>query len=160
MKKIIAILCAGLMLMACTTNKQTFSTQNLQGKYEIDFSSLLSELNTDNEEDAMAAALAAMLLAQMEMTMQFDGDQLIIDASPAVRNLVSVFGNKDAQMPFTVAYEIREDSVLYTKTEGEEFSNSGVLRKTGDTFDTLQWVLEDEDGIEEAAVLTLRKQVK
>lgn len=157
MKKIIAILCAGMMLMACTTNQQTFSTQNLQGKYEIDFSSLLSELNTDNEEDAMAAAIAAMFLAQMEMTMQFDGDKLIIDASPAVRNLVSVFGDKDAQMPFTVAYEIREDSVLYTKAEGEEFTKTGVLRKMDDSFDSLQWVVEDEG---EQAVLTLRKQVK
>lgn len=157
MKKFLSILCAGLMLIACTSNKQSFSSKDLQGKYEIDFSSLLSELNTDKEEDAMAVALAAMLLSQMEMTMQFDGDKLIVDGSSAVRNLVNVFGDKEAQMPFVIEYEIRNDSVLYTKSEGEDFTRFGVLRKMGESHDYLQLVTE-EDG--EQTVLTMRKQAR
>lgn len=157
MKKFFSLLCTGLMLIACTSNKQSFGSKELQGTYEIDFSSLLSELNTDNEKDAMAAALAAILLSQMEMTMQFDGDQLKVDGSGSLRDLISIFGSSGAQMPFTIEYEIRNDSVLYTSFDGEDYSKAGVLRKVDDTYDTLRLVVEEEG---EESILTLRKKVQ
>ncbi|MGM9836982.1 MAG: hypothetical protein ACI30A_00655 [Paludibacteraceae bacterium] len=157
MKKFIAFLCASLMLIACTTNKQSINSKDLQGKYEIDFSSFLSDLAEDEEEDAFATAFAAMLLSQMQMTMQFDGDKLIIDASGAARNLINAFGGEEAQMPIVADYKIQNDSILYTKVEGEEFSEVGVLRKMGDSYDYLQLVTEDEG---KEISLTMRKQAE
>ena len=111
----------------------------------------------ESEEDSLGIAFAAILLSQMEMTMQFDGDKLIIDGTPIVKNLVNVFGDTDVQMPISVAYEIRNDSVLYIKYEENDFEKYGILRKIDDSYDNLQLVVE-EDG--EKTFLTLRRQEK
>ncbi|MBS7377028.1 MAG: hypothetical protein KIG42_03415 [Paludibacteraceae bacterium] len=150
-------ICAGLLLIACTSKKQSFSENDIQGKYDIDFSTYLSELNMESEEDSLGIAFAAILLSQMEMTMQFDGDKLIIDGAPIMKNLVNVFGDTDVQMPMSVAYEIRNDSVLYIKYEENDFEKYGILRKIDDSYDNLQLVVE-EDG--EKTFLTLRRQEK
>ena len=150
-------ICAGLLLIACTSKIQSFSENDIQGKYDIDFSTYLSELNMESEEDSLGIAFAAILLSQMEMTMQFDGDKLIIDGTPIVKNLVNVFGDTDVQMPMSVAYEIRNDSVLYIKYEENDFEKYGILRKIDDSYDNLQLVVE-EDG--EKTFLTLRRQEK
>lgn len=144
-------------MIACTSKKQSFSENDIQGKYDIDFSTYLSELNMESEEDSLGIAFAAILLSQMEMTMQFDGDKLIIDGASIVKNLVNVFGDTDVQMPMSVAYEIRNDSVLYIKYEENDFEKYGILRKIDDSYDNLQLVVE-EDG--EKTFLTLRRQEK
>lgn len=159
MKKILTILCAGLLMISCTTSsKHAINSKDLQGKYEIDFSSLLSDLNEGENDNPFATAFASMLLSSMEMTMQFDGDKLIIDASGAARNFINAFGGNDAKMPFFVDYKIKNDSVLYTGESNSELKEVGVLRKIGSSYDYLQLVCSDDDGKE--TILTMRRKAE
>ncbi len=156
MKKLLCIfvVCA-LLAMGCNNKKQTISSDNLQGRYEIDFSAALSQF-TDDEEDDFAKAFAAMLLAQLELTMQFDGDRLIIDGSDAVSGLINAFAEEGEGMPYALDYKILNDSVLCTRENANmEFNEVGVLRKMGESFDYLQFVTANDDG--EEIVLTMRK---
>ena len=149
MKKILVLVCAAAMMVACTTSKQSINSKDLEGKYEIDFSSVLKE-NTQDEE-ALAAALTLIMLSQMQMTMQFDGGKLIIDATGAARNLINAFGGDDTHMPVIMDYQIKQDSVLYTRSGSDEFQPVAVLRKVGDSYDYLQLVKDGD------AVLTMRR---
>lgn len=156
MKKLLSIFVVFCFFaMSCTNNKQIISSDNLQGRYEIDFSAALSQLTTDEEND-FAKAFAAMLLAQLDLTMQFDGDRLIIDGSDAVSSLINAFAEEGEVMPYALDYKIVNDSVLCTRENADmEFNEIGVLRKMGESFDYLQFVTANNDG--EEIVLTMRK---
>ena len=158
MKKLLSVfvVCC-LLAMSCNNNKQTFNSKDLQGRYEIDFSEALSQF-TDEEENGFAVAFAAMLLSQMELTMQFDGDKLIIDGSDAVSSLINAFADEDERMPYVIDYKIVNDSVLCTRENANvEFQEIGVLRKMSESFDYLQFVTRNDDG--EEIVLTMRKKI-
>ena len=156
MKKLLSIFVVCVLLaMSCTNNKHTINSDNLQGRYEIDFSALLNQM-TDDEENDFAKAFAAMLLSKLELTLQFDGDRLIIDGSDAVSGLINAFAEEGEGMPFAVDYKIVNDSVLCTRENvNAEFNEIGVLRKMGESFDYLQFVTSNDDG--EDIVLTMRK---
>lgn len=158
MKKLLSVfvVCC-LLAMSCNNNKQTINSKDLQGRYEIDFSEALAQF-TDEEENGFAVAFAAMLLSQMELTMQFDGDKLIIDGSDAVSSLINAFADEDERMPYVIDYKIVNDSVLCTRENANvEFQEIGVLRKMSESFDYLQFVTRNDDG--EEIVLTMRKKI-
>lgn len=146
-----------LLAMSCNNNKQTINSKDLQGRYEIDFSEALAQF-TDDEDNGFAVAFAAILLSQMELTMQFDGDKLIIDGSDAVSSLINAFADEDERMPYVIDYKIVNDSVLCTRENANvEFQEIGVLRKMSESFDYLQFVTRNDDG--EEIVLTMRKKI-
>ena len=157
MKKLLSILvvCCLLVVGCNNTKKQTISSDNLQGRYEIDLSAVLSQLTADEDND-FAKAFAAMLLSQLDLTMQFDGDRLIIDGSDAVSGLINAFAEEGEGMPYALDYKIVNDSVLCTRENANmEFNEVGVLRKMGESFDYLQFVTTTEE--DEEIVLTMRK---
>lgn len=158
MKKLLSVLCIGLLMMGCTkANKQSAGAAgsgDLQGKYEIDFSSMLSDLTGDSEEEQFAIAFASSLLSYMHMSMEFDGDKLLIDMSGPVRGLVNMFG--DAKMPYAVNYKIENDSVLFIQEKDEtEFKKLGVLRKPGASSNELHLVVDDDD--DKDVILVMKK---
>ena len=158
MKKLLSVfvVCC-LLAMSCNNNKQTINSKDLQGRYEIDFSEALAQF-TDDEDNGFAVAFAAMLLSQMELTMQFDGDKLIIDGSDAVSSLINAFADEDERMPYVIDYNIVNDSVLCTRENANaEFQEIGVLRKVSESFDYLRFVTRNDDG--EEIVLTMRKKI-
>ena len=158
MKKLLSVfvVCC-LLAMSCNNNKQTINSKDLQGRYEIDFSEALAQF-TDDEDNGFAVAFAAILLSQMELTMQFDGDKLIIDGSDAVSSLINAFADEDERMPYVIDYKIVNDSVLCTRENANvEFQEIGVLRKMSESFDYLQFVTRNDDG--EEIVLTMRKKI-
>ena len=156
MKKLLSIFVVSCLLaMSCNNNKQAINSKDLQGRYEIDFSAALSQLTTDEEND-FAKAFAAMLLAQLDLTLQFNGDRLIIDGSDAVSGLINAFVEEGEGMPYALDYKIVNDSVLCTRENAnQEFNEVGVLRKMGESFDYLQFVTTTEE--DEEIVLTMRK---
>ena len=158
MKKLFSlfVVCCFLAMGCNNFKKQTFNSENLQGKYEIDLSSALSELASD-EENQVAVAFASVFLSQIEFTVQFDGDKMILDGSGAVVNLINAFVDVDEKMPYVLDYKIVNDSVLCTReNENTEFTEIGVLRKMSESFDYLQFVGTNED--DEEIVLTMRKK--
>lgn len=158
MKKLLSVfvVCC-LLAMSCNNNKQTINSKDLQGRYEIDFSEALAQF-TDDEDNGFAVAFAAILLSQMELTMQFDDDKLIIDGSDAVSSLINAFADEDERMPYVIDYNIVNDSVLCTRENANaEFQEIGVLRKVSESFDYLQFVSRNDDG--EEIVLTMRKKI-
>ncbi len=158
MKKLFILLAVAVMaLTAC--NKKAINSKNLNGRYEVDFSALLAEMNNEQEEaDELAAALAAMFLSTMEMTMQFEDSTLLLDASGATMNILNAFAKENAQMPVVLSYKIVNDSILYTKAEGEDFEEFGVLRKVDNSYDHLQLITTEEDGSHLTLKLTRKNE--
>ena len=159
MKKLIfSILAVAMMLTACT-NKKAINSKDLQGRYEIDLSSLMSEFaNEDDDMENFGMAIAAMVLSQIQMTAQLDGDMLIVDASSTTKGLLNAFTEEsDLKLPIYAEYKIKNDSVLYLKLDGDEFVEKGVLRKMGESYDYLQYVTQLNDDDDEPTVLTLKK---
>lgn len=154
MKKFVIFFAIAMMVIACTTNPHAVNSSKLQGRYDVDFSPVLKSIE---EDDPFTQAFAAMLLSQLELTMQFDGNKLIFDASETVRALVNVLSESE-QMPLVVEYKIENDSLLFTSENGIDWSEAGVLRKLAESYDYLQWVTNQEDG--EQLVLTLHKQLQ
>lgn len=153
MKKFTIFFAIAMMAMACTSNPHAINSSKLQGRYDVDFSSILQDI----DEDPFTQAFAAMLLSQLQLTMQFDGNKLIFDASETVRTFVNVLSDSE-QMPVVVEYQIVSDSILLTSANGVDWEEAGVLRKLADSYDYLQWVTYEEDG--EQVVLTLHKQLQ
>lgn len=156
MKKLLSIfIFCSLLAMSCNNNKQTISSDNLQGRYEIDFSAALKEITADEEND-FAKFFATMLLSKLELTLQFDGNRLIVDGSDAVSGLINAFAEDGEGMPYVLDYKIENDSVLCTRVNAEDdFVEMGVLRKMGESFDYLKFVTKNEEG--EEVALTMKK---
>lgn len=158
MKRLLFILVAGMTLIACTSSdKKAINSKQLQGRYDVDFSALLSDLNNE-DDDELATALVAMFLSTMEMTMQFEENKLIIDASGAAINLVNAFSKDKMEMPMAVDYKIVDDSLLYTRADGEKFAEVGVIRKVDDSYDNLQLVTTEDNG--SRTILKLTKKAE
>ncbi|MCM1034075.1 MAG: hypothetical protein NC038_01330 [Paludibacter sp.] len=154
LKSVFCIICAGILLAACSSNKQTIRSKQLQGKYEVDFSELIKHIT--NETDDFATSLAAWFISSMQMTMQFDENRLIIDAAGATRTLFNLLDNDSITMPISVDYKIKNDSVLYTRFDNGDYKSMGTLRRLGNNYDYLR--LTTTDG--EPMTLILRKIVE
>lgn len=158
MKRLFLILVAGMTLIACTSSdKNAINSKELQGRYDVDFSALLSELN-NGDKDEFATALAAMFLSSMEMTMQFEESKLILNASGAAVSLVNAFSNDGLEMPVAVDYKIVNDSLLYTSADGKKFQEVGIIRKVSDSYDYLQLVTTEDEGSH--TILKLTKKIE
>jgi hypothetical protein len=84
-----------------------------------------------------------MLLSNLEVTVQFETEKAIFDASGAVAELLKQFsdGEVSLSLPMAVEYKIENDSILYLKPEGKEFEEAGVLKKLGDSYDYLKLIV-------------------
>ena len=153
MKRIVFVLCSILMMVACT-NKKAINSKDLQGRYEIDLSSAFSGID---DEDYITMAFAAMVLSQIQLTAQFDGNMLIVDASTATKTLINTFTEgDDLQLPLYAEYKIKNDSILYLKID-KEFEERGVLRRICDSYDYLQFVTALSADDPEPTTLNLKR---
>ena len=57
-----------------------------------------------------------------------------------------------------VEYKIVDDSLLYTRADGEKFAEVGVIRKVDDSFDNLQLVTTEDNG--SRTILKLTKKAE
>ena len=142
MKRILTVFtfAALLILAACSGgSKQSINKDSLQGRYQLDLSSILKDAMADKGGgDDMGAAFAAMFLSDLEVTVQFESDKAIVDASGAAMELFKGFGGGDVKLPIEMGYKLENDSVLYLKQEGKDFEKVGVLTKVGDGYDNLK----------------------
>lgn len=154
MRKLLILLVAATMMMACGRNPKAVDSKQLQGKYEVDLAELVQK-ELDGE-DELTKAFAAFMLSQMHMTFEFEEEHLVIDASETMRGLLNSF-SEDEKMPVVVDYKIVNDSVFYTREKDKDWKEAGVLRKVSESYDILQWVVVKDDEGEAPTILTLRK---
>ena len=148
MKKIFTTLALAAMviLSACGGGgKDTVNKDGLQGRYQLDLSSMLNEAKAAYEayggEGDMASGIASMLLSNLDVTVQFESETAIVDASGAVMQMIKSMANTDVSLPMALGYKIENDSVLYLKQEGKDFEEAGVLKKIGDSYDYLKLIV-------------------
>lgn len=153
MKKIGFLLLLAAALLACSRagNSRAITSDDLQGCYELDFTSLLGKAQT--EADALTAAFISMCMNATALTLRFEEKTMLVDSENTfVRTFISSL-DPSISLPLARDYKIERDSCLYLYEDGA-YQDAGVLRRIGETCDYLQWVIiSDGDTI----ALNLRK---
>ena len=163
MKKIFTTLsiAALLILSACGGGKtDAVEKDGLQGRYQLDVSSLMKEMMSEEQDgqNALSSSFASMLLSNLEVTVQFETEKAIFDASGAVAELLKQFsdGEVSLSLPMAMEYKIENDSILYFKQEGKEFEEVGVLKKLGDSYDYLKFISTKDDKRREVSLKKIK----
>lgn len=142
MKKIFTLfaLAAMVILSACGGGKDAISKDGLQGRYQLEIGSLLEDVMAERGGNDLSSSFASMLFSQLEVTVQFETEKAIFDASGAASEILKNYTNGKVSLPMAVEYKIENDSILYLKPEGKEFEDVGVLKKLGDSYDYLKFI--------------------
>ena len=133
-----------VILSACGGGKDAISKDGLQGRYQLEIGSLLKDVMAEKGGNDLTSSFASMFLSQLDVTVQFETEKAIFDASGAVSELLKSFSDVEVSLPMAVEYKIENDSVLYLKPEGKEFEEVGVLKKLGDSYDYLKFIAKKD----------------
>ena len=148
MKKLYLILLAGSLMVSCNSKQSGITKENLQGTYDADFSAWLKQMLNEDEEmkdDPLASAFAELLISDMKMTMTFEKDSLFTETKGGLVDFAQAFSNNDEDIRKAYLFEIRNDSILYTKEDDKEFEEFGTLRRTNNA-DSLVLLVKEDDG--------------
>ena len=156
MKRLIYLLAAVMMMTACAKNNdkksESANSGEIQGKYELDLTSLVNDEIGDDSD--VAQKFANFLLSKMHLIMVFSEDKITLDVSDNLKVLLGTFMDEDDLS--ATEYKLTNDSLLSTRNPDDEWHEAGVLRRI-EGSDDLQWVVDrDEDGSE--TILLLRKK--
>ena len=148
MKKSIFILLAGILMVSCKSTNNGITKDDVQGIYDADFSSYLKQLLNDDDEmkDNPFAFLAELLVSDMKMTMTFNDDSLFTETKGSLIDFAQAFSDNEDEITKAYLYEIRNDSILFTKEDETEYEEFGVLRKTNNKYDSLILIITEDDG--------------
>lgn len=149
MKKLHLILLAGILMISCNSNQSDITKEGLQGTYDADVSLWLKQMLADDEEmkdNPLALAFAEILISDMKMTLTFENDSLFTEAKGGIIDFAKAFSNEDEEVKKAYVFEIRNDSVLYTKEKDKDFEEYGIIRKTNDKYDSLILIMKEEEG--------------
>ena len=158
MKKYLTFLsCAALLaFLSCGGGKNSVDKDALQGKYEVDLSGMTDMLEKEiADKGQLPATMVSMMLSQLDLTVQFESEKAVVDASAVAAGLVKGLSQNKYSLPVSLDYKIEDDSVLYLKPESRDFENAGVIKKMGDGYDYLKFVPKTPKG--ERVELTLRR---
>ena len=156
MKRLIYLLAAVMMMTACAKNNdkksESANSGEIQGKYELDLTSLVNDEIGDDSD--VAQKFANFLLSKLHLIMVFSEDKITLDVSDNLKVLLGTFMDEDDLS--ATEYKLTNDSLLSTRNPDDEWHEAGVLRRI-EGSDDLQWVVDrDEDGSE--TILLLRKK--
>ena len=135
-------------MVSCTSNQKGLSNEDLQGTFDADFSSSLKQMLNDDEDmkdNPLALAFAEILISDMKMTMTFEKDSLFTETKGGLVDFAQAFSSNDEEIKKAYLFEIRNDSVLYTKEEDKDFEEFGTIRKTNNA-DSLILLMKDDEG--------------
>ncbi len=147
-----------VILSACGGGKDAINKEGLQGRYQLEAGSLLKDVTAEKGGNDLSSSFASMLLSNLEVTVQFETEKAIFDASGAVAELLKQFsdGEVSLSLPMAVEYKIENDSILYLKPEGKEFEEVGVLKKLGDSYDYLKFISTKDDKRREVSLKKIK----
>ena len=136
-------------MVSCNSKQSGIAKEDLQGTYDADFSAWLKQMLNEDEEmkdDPFASAFAELLIEDMRMTMTFENDSLFTETKGGLVDFAQAFSGNDEDIKKAYLFEIRNDSILYTKEEDKDFEEFGTLRKTDDAYDSLIILMKEDDG--------------
>jgi hypothetical protein len=149
--------CAGVVFFgSCGGGKNSVDKDALQGKYEVDLSGMTELLENEiADKGQLPATMVSMMLSQLDLTVKFESEKAIVDASAVAAGLLKGFSQNQFSLPVSLDYKIENDSLLYLKPEGRDFENAGVIKRMGDDYDYLKFVpkMSNDQRVE----LTLRR---
>jgi hypothetical protein len=146
MKKIIILFVAALGMIGCGKKQSAeVDTSRFEGKYEIDFQTMVDEAFGDSKGEKAAKAVANFMVKRLHVSMEFDGENLTIDASDLAKKFVNKIADGET-MPIVTRYEIRNDSVLWTfDKDDNKFERAGILRHEKGNFQRIDINEETDD---------------
>ncbi len=131
------IFIAVLLFGACSNSGNSFS-DSLSGKYHVDLSQAKDIIEDELKVEKIPSQMLSLVLGQLNLTAEFEGNSLEVNTSESVANLLGSFTKYSLPMRFE--YKIESDSLIYIKEDGGEFKKVGTLKKNGDSYDNLKFV--------------------
>lgn len=158
MKKILILMAAVVCLIGCgKKTKVEVDSTRFEGKYEIDFNTMIDESMGDSKGEQAAKKAAKFMVKRLHVILAFDGQNLTVDANDLAKKFVNKLAEGDA-MPIITAYEIRKDSVLWTfDKDDNRFEKAGILRHAPGDFQRIDLIDDDDDDDDEFDNLILKK---
>lgn len=152
MKRLFTILISALIfVVSACSNGGGSAKDELRGRYEIDMSSLTSFMEDEikGKNNLSSDMFSSMLFSQLDLTVQFEKEKAILDASTIASELIKQFSKGKVTLPYSLDYKIENDTALYMRAEGSDFDYIGSLKPLGDSYDYLKLIVDkDEKKIE------------
>ena len=142
------------LLVACQSNSSKladFDSTNFPGKYEVDMSCLTSEIfkaqEGEDNSDKFSRLLVDFAFSSIDAHFYFNEDQTgILEFSGGILDIVSQKEGGDRDTMLVFQYQIKEDSLIYIKEEGEtEFAKRAVIKQYSGNYDHIEMDLVDEN---------------
>ncbi|MBR6278445.1 MAG: hypothetical protein IKR41_06780 [Bacteroidales bacterium] len=148
MKRLFTILISALIfVVSACSNGGSSVKEELQGRYEIDMSPLTSLMEDEMKAKNSISSdmFSSMLFSQLDLTVQFEKEKAILDASAIASELIKQFSKGKVTLPYSADYKIENDTALYMRAEGSDFNYIGSLKRLGDSYDYLKLTVDKND---------------
>lgn len=136
-----------------------FQSEKLKGKYKVDLSPLINEVNKSNDVDfsKIGKGLASMALSSVDIEMSFfEKNKGIMFFDGGLIDLANAFSDKPIEKMMEFTYKVEQDSILYMKNiDDQKYRKWAIVRKFSENYDYLKFLIV-EDG-EEKVFFNLKK---
>lgn len=156
MKKVFFILMALTVMVACNKNQSGITNEDLQGTYDADFSALLAQLLNEDEDmkgDPFALAFAELFVSDMKMTLTFVNDSLYTETKGSLVEFAQAMSDNKDDIRKAYQYEMRSDSILYTREAGKDYEEYGILRRVENNCDSLILIMKEDDKYHQISIV-------
>ena len=91
MKKIIPILCLGMLLMtSCIGSKKATNPEVLQGTYLLDLPELISQFDLSEDLQKLNSSLGSLILSKIEVVVKITDSQITIEGPERFNQILEV----------------------------------------------------------------------
>ncbi|MBQ8832526.1 MAG: hypothetical protein IJ000_03415 [Paludibacteraceae bacterium] len=153
MKKIIPILCLGMLLMtSCIGSKKATNPEVLQGSYLVDLPELISQFELSEDLQQLNSSVGSMLLSKIEVVVKITDTQITIEGPERFNQILEVakiVALEDLNFPVTIDYQVKNNTDLWITTPDGQTGKIGSLKKMGEDYSIVKATIDvDENGVE------------
>mgnify|MGYP003525863904 FL=1 len=153
MKKIIPILCIGMLLMtSCIGAKKATNPEVLQGSYLVDLPELISQFELSEELQQLNSSVGSLLLSKIEVVVKITDTQITIEGPERFNQILEVakiVALEDLNFPVTIDYQVKNKTDLWITTPDGQTGKIGSLKKMGEDYSIVKATIDvDENGVE------------
>ena len=153
MKKIISILCLGMLLMtSCLGPKKATNPEVLQGSYLVDLPELVSQFELSEELQQLNSSLGSLLLSKIEVVVKITDSQITIEGPERfnqILEIAKIVALEDLNFPITIDYQVKNNTELWITIPDGQCGKIGSLKKIGEDYSIVKATIDaDENGVE------------